>query len=210
LFKTHRYFAEVVDGDIDILVRQNDFKRFLDAFAQEGFATEEDEPGKGKCSKEGFNVIEPHINISWRTNKFLDGELAWQNARILNYKGVEVPCCSSEIELFAAAGELYFSPEYIDLFRLKTLQVLAKDVEPGGLVDSGAKAFVDEYLATASKLNMSQKLPAFLPNGQLLSRIGPYTSLGEKGEILFKNFYWRIRYGLIDKLPFTHDWDTNK
>jgi hypothetical protein len=211
LFKTHKYIPEVVDGDIDVLVRQADFNRFLEVFAQEGFMTEEDEPGKGKCIKDGFSLIEPHINISWRTNKFLDGELAWQGARTVTYKGLKIPCCSPEIELFAAAGELYFSPEYIDLFRLKTMDaLLSRQNIVGNLADSEARLFVDAYIDSAKSVRRDQKLPYFLPSTTLLSEIGAYTSPAEKAEILFKNFYWRARYKLIDVLPFTHDWDTNK
>src|SRR5690349_15376161 len=44
LYKTYKYIPEVVDGDIDLLVRAEDFEPFLQAFAARGFATEEDEP----------------------------------------------------------------------------------------------------------------------------------------------------------------------
>jgi hypothetical protein len=211
IFKTHRYIAGAVDGDIDVLVRDADFDRFLEVFRGEGFACVEDEPRKGKCEKDGYATIEPHVNISWRGNLFLEGEKAWGNTQKITYQnGTAITTASPDVELLAAAGELFFSPEYIDLFRLKSAEVLrAHAAYTGKAPDEPSQQLLDAYLAILDHLStrtLEHKLPHFLPLPTLDRYIKPAVSTRERLEILFKNFAWKERYAVIDKLPFTHDW----
>jgi len=211
LFKTHRYIPAAVDGDIDLLVKRDDFQRFLQAFRDRDFDAIEDEPEKGKCTKEGYISIEPHVNISWRDNVFFAGDKAWEDATEVVYGDVSIPCCSPLVELLAAAGELYFSPEYIDLFRLETAQVLLSQQDSfDDVTDDTARKLLDQYvrwLDNVTSLYLDQKLPFFLPHTKLDKAIRAHVSGKERMEIVFKNFCWEYRYKLIDRLPFTHDWN---
>ena len=210
LFKTHKYIDEVVDGDIDLLVKPEDFQRFLQVFSANGFDTEEDEPQKGKCEKEGLVEIEPHVNISWRTDTFLTSEYLWQNVSTIHYGTIEVKACSPEVELLAAAGEFYFSPEYIDLYRLKAAEQLLEDADLDLTIgDSKAQCLLNEYVALTKKVKekcTTRKLPYFFSSLSLLAAVHTSLSIPQIAEIIFKNFYWKVRYAVIDKLPFTHDW----
>lgn len=215
LFKTHRYIDEAVDGDIDLLVKPDDFNRFMEVFESAGFACEEDEPQKGKCVKKGFLDIEPHVNISWRSNTFLNSKSLWDDSVTKSFRDIKVRCCTPKIELFAAAGELYYSPEYIDLHRIlagkELVNLLGSDL--GVSHGSQANVMTAEYIATINgylKKPPSGKTPVFLNAAKLLKSSKHVLGYGQVLEITFKNTVWKYRYKLVSKLPFTHEWNIEK
>lgn len=207
VFKTHRYFDEVVDGDIDILVKERDFHKFLLVMKNYGYTSVEDEPLKGKCEKPGLLVIEPHVDISWKSRVYASGSKLWENSRVITYGGVHINCASSSTEMLAAAGELYYSPEYIDLFRIKTYQALSADAESGRMLEKDE--MTKTYISCINRLidDSSHVFPVFLTNTQLYSEVSSHLSFFQNMEIVLKNTYWRERYRVKKKLPFTHDWE---
>lgn len=205
IFKTHRYIEEPVDGDIDVLVKEQDFDRFLKVFDELGFDTEVDEPGKGKASKSGYTDIEPHINISWRTNKFVEGNELWAYKRTIHEGDIKTFSVAPIIDLVSAAGELYYSPEYMDLHRLKTVYVLKNPIEK--INDNDLQNIAASYVNLSrhiSKLYLGRNLPYFVNTFALISKVYKKVDTLQLIEIAIKNTYWLLRYRLVKKLPFTH------
>jgi hypothetical protein len=210
LFKTYRYFPSAVDGDIDILVKEDQFDKFLEICSKNGFSVVVDEPGKGKCEKAGFAEIEPHCRISWRSGTALDGDMLWQNSFTFTVDGEKVFNCSHEVELLALVGEIFFSPEYIDLHTLKKYHALERLIDINRLESFNVRIgpHLRLFAASATKLEASlmMKLPYFYSTRDLFKLHRSVLSAKEIVQILVFNTYWKYRYSLIDKLPFTHEW----
>lgn len=197
LYKTHKYIPEVVDGDIDIIVHKQDFHRFLTVFKNMGFECIEDESEKGKCIKAGYCIIEPHVNISWHSRIAVSGEHLWNDVYVhTNIYGVKN--CSLLTEAQAIYGELLFSPEYLDLRTVKTIYVLSKrlaDADP-----------INKLHQLARSYKINRKYPIFLSTYKLFTSIWSELSIYQIIEVLFKNLFWKYRYHIMNKLPFTHKW----
>jgi len=206
LYKTHKYIPEVVDGDIDIFVKKEDFHKFLRVIEGEGFKAVEDEPWKGKCVKKGYLIIEPHVSISWRNNVVLSPEYIWENPIGLDVDGIEVQNCSSAIELYGIVGELFFSPDYLDLLTIKKIAIFSifELKELGDFGNLIKLAYARMNLNKHSGLK--KKAPFFNSTFFVFFKLIGRVKFSEVIEICFKNIFWKYRYLIINKLPFTHDW----
>ncbi len=204
LYKTHKYIPEVVDGDIDIFVRRKDFYKFLEVFKTEGFEVEEDEPGKGKCVKKSFCVIEPHINISWRGIVYINEDNIWNQSVPIRLNHLLINNCSPSIEMLSICGELFFSPEYIDLYTIKKMnQLVNKKIHiTGNELFNGFQNIIKK----SKPIFVNSKLPYFISTMNLIKIIYPNVQIQDLIEINFKNLYWKHRYRLNNKLPFAHEW----
>ncbi|HJQ08777.1 MAG TPA: nucleotidyltransferase family protein [Candidatus Saccharimonadales bacterium] len=216
LYKTHKYIPGMMDGDIDLLVSKEHFDRFLQYFTQLGFKTAEDEPGKGKCEHPDYCLIEPHTNVSWQGGEYLKDNLLWANPRQVSVGGQRYHTVSYEVEMLAVLSMILFSPEYLDLYSLKTMHYFDEQRmdKKTMLANSVHPKLTEEILIFYEKLVVpySKKMPLFLPN-TTFTRLWTKHFLSQKNiklyllHLLFF-FYWKYRYRLIDKLPFTHhhDW----
>jgi hypothetical protein len=204
LFKTHKYIPEVVDGDIDIFVKEKDFKKFFDVFRNEGFTCVEDEPGKGKCMKDGFLLIEPHVDISWRNIVVLESECLWTKDIVIDIQGSHINSASLDIELYVIICELLFSPEYLDLLTIKKMFIF----DTKSLVSEGkfGELIKKVYLLRNNIIKTNNKAPFFMSTFLLFKFLFGKIKYYYIAEICFKNTYWKFRYYLLNKLPFTHDW----
>lgn len=212
LYKTHFYIPQIPDGDIDLLVRAQDFDAFMSAFEERGFRVEVDEEGKGKCEHSDFSVIEPHINVSWRGAGRAAEDFLWRDVRQVEIDGESYNTASLEVELLSLAAKVVFEPAYLDLHSIKTITHLYEtgvdeQAVLGNAVNMKAISEVLEF-ATAVIRKPDQKLPAFLPSSQYL-RLWTLSSLkNSKPHIYFLHIiyflYWKYRYAFRDKLPFTH------
>lgn len=214
LYKTYRFVPEVVDGDIDLIVRKSDFQKFLDAFEDIGFDCIEDEPGKGKCEKDGYNVVEPHVNVSWRGGGYLKEDFLWSNTIDVKVGGLDVKNVSLEVEVVAIAAKILFEPAYLDIYSLKLLQYCyEQNVDRNHMLEATMRPdMLEEVLRYCeSFLNrdiIRTKMPAFLPPGMFF-RLWTRNCIQSKDYkiyLLHSLFYvyWRVRYMTVSKLPFTH------
>lgn len=214
LYKTHKYIPEVVDGDIDVFVKKEDFYKFMQVLEKEGFKCVEDEPGKGKCEKDNFLVIEPHINISWRQGEYTKEAFIWENTRKIKEDiFLQVEAASAEIELISLIGKVYFEPQYLDLYSRKTIryffeqdtiniQSILKNINFG-------EAF--EYLVLKERsINIKKKAPFFMDPIHYLYYWWEQCRKNKNWKYFLLHIvyyvYWNFRYSLIDKLPFSHNW----
>ncbi|MCK5123108.1 MAG: hypothetical protein KAQ87_03095 [Candidatus Pacebacteria bacterium] len=214
LYKTHKYIPEVVDGDIDLFVKEKDFQKFLDVFHGEGFKTEEDEPGKGKCEKDGYCITEPHINISWNENITLKENDVWNFTEIIKIKEINIEKTTKEMDIFSFFTDVFYGPNYVCLYKL----LVFKQINQKKLFEISADKNIQGDLDKIVKQlqfdkTLNTKLPVFLDNFNYLKwwfkRIMQNKKLSQpfKFKILIYFFYWKYRYLLIDKLPFSHNWE---
>jgi len=204
LFKTHKIIPEVVGGDIDLIVKRKDFKYFLHIFSGLGFESVEDEPGKGKCFKEGFNVIEPHITISWRGISYFNEKKIWRHTKEININNEKYIIFDNSMEVYIAIAQLFYEPEYIDLYTMIQLN------NGDGLIGRIPNAAKVQKFINENKKKYEQIFPIFAPVG-LFADIWTrelFTSKNIKVYVLHWIFYiyWRMRYKFIKKLPFTYIW----
>lgn len=218
LYKTHKYIPEMVDGDIDLMVSTDDFWPFMKAFKKLGFVVEEDEPGKGKCEKDGYCVIEPHTNISWRGGGQLNSNFIWQNQRHVAVAGLNVSTVSYEVEVVAIIAKMLYEPAYLDIYSLKSLDYFYKDAIDEELIFKNAphgdllKPILKFCKTVQRKKEHSNNMPIFLPNLMYLRLWTRNLHRVKNWKIYLLHitffFYWKYRYLITKKLPFTHhhDW----
>jgi hypothetical protein len=217
LYKTYKQIPEVVDGDIDIFVKREDFYKFLEVFRKEGFKSVEDCLGKGKCTKEGCLVIEPHIGVSWRGDGYISEDFIWENLIDVCVKeNLYVKSASFEVELISLISKVYFEPSYLDSYGLKQIKALVPRINLGKIYKniSFVKAF--KYLMSFSEVEsnfINKKLPLFLDN-VLYLKFWSKQAFPKNLKIYFLHilffFYWKYRYFICNKLPFNHTWNENK
>jgi hypothetical protein len=215
LYKTHRFIPGVVDGDIDLIVKKEDFDKFLEVFRAEGFDCIEDEPRKGKCEKEGFLVIEPHIGISWRGQQYIDEKILWGKTFEINYQleniDFKVKNVSFEIETIAIFYNIFFEPNYLDLRSYLNLKYFQTKIDFNNLP---IEKEIQKYIQNLLQEGFLEKkfFPLFAPFYLFLSQWTKVFFIKKK--VSFKIYllhiifycYWRLRYKLIQVLPYTHSW----
>lgn len=213
LYKTHKYIPEIVDGDIDIFIKEKDFYKFLNAFNKKGFSTIEDEPKKGKCKKEGYCIIEPHVNISWNENVILRENNIWKFEEILNIKNIEIKKAVKEIDIFSSLLDTFYGPNYICLYDLLSFKQFNQCSLLKISTDENIREELDKIIKRIkSNKILNFKFPVFSINVEYLQwwlkRIlqNRNFSLLFRFKLLIYFFYWKYRYLLINKLPFSHDW----
>jgi hypothetical protein len=214
LYKTHKYIPEVVDGDIDLFVKEIDFYKFMRIFREEGFKCIEDEPKKGKCIKEGYCVIEPHINIGWRENLIINQKIIWNHFESIKIGGIKFKKCSRNLDIFSIFLELFWEPNYLKLYDLlvikrvqnsKQISSLTNDIILRNQIDIIFNLLINNEL-------LIKNLPFFLPNNYFINWWFKYIALNNEKTFSFKIkhliyfVYWKYRYKIINKLPFRHYW----
>lgn len=214
LYKTHKHIPEVVDGDIDIFVKNEQFNTFMDVFRKNGFACIEDEPGKGKCEKDGCLVIEPHINISWRGGNYINENIIWENTKSIKVEdNFIVKSASNEVELVSLLGKVFFEPAYLDLYSIKQALKLVAVVD-NNLISKNIQFSqpFNELLDTIKKeeIYTPSKLPLFCNNNLYFKTWSKQTlKTGDFKLFLLHSLYfiyWKYRYLFLSKLPFIHNW----
>lgn len=213
LYKTHRFIDGVVDGDIDLIVKPEDFDKFLEVFAKQGFDCIEDEPRKGKCTKPGFLVIEPHIGVSWRGQQYLDQEFLWQDTVEISYQfqnqKFAVKNVSYQLEAVAIFYNVFFEPNYLDLRSLLNLKLFQTKTDFKKLP---IQAPIKKYIISLVQDSSLKKsfFPIFAPVFLFLSQWSKAFFVDKKVSLkiyilhIIFYFYWRLRYSLIQVLPYTH------
>lgn len=203
VFKTHKFIPGVVDGDIDLIVSKNDFERFLILFRHHGFDCHEDEPGKGKCVKGGYLIIEPHVAVSWRGNSYSD-EGVWDDALEVEENGLRLLTMNPHKESIVRLQQSLYEPGYLTLYDICHLRSYVPAI-PEGFPASVASLY--GKVATGVVVAAA---PIFLDNLGFLRDW--FIELGRQRNfktyflhIIFF-FYWKLRYRVAKKLPFSHEW----
>lgn len=213
LFKTYKYFSEVVDNDIDILIKERDFYHFMKALQQEGFACFENEHLKAICLKEGFCKIEPRVNSSIRGLVFLSEKKIWERIELVNVDGIKIFKATKEIELLHLLLSILYNPNYLKLYLL----LLFKNSDRRKLhklyMDKETHADLKFLLKNLITKNVENKrFPLFIGNTSFIlwwcKRILPISKLTllSKLKLILSFFYSKYLFLFLNRLVFEHEW----
>jgi hypothetical protein len=200
LYKTHKYFDEVIGWDIDIIVKDEDFDRFLEVFSSLWWNCEEDEKRKWKCEKLWYIVIEPHVNISWNWLTFIHKDEMWNNTKdiVINWKIYNKT--SLEIEKLSIYFKIIYWPEYLDLYDLKILNLKSLD-----LINIDLLWFKKIKNRFWNIHNIKRQYFPIFPGSfeVLVYNLSFLIKHKQFNKMMFiHNFYWKNRYKVNWKLPF--------
>lgn len=213
LFKTYKYIPEAVDNDIDLLIKNRDFYRFMEILEKKGFKCIENEPLKGICQRNSFCTIEPRINSSFHGLIIMNEKQLWDKVESVNIAGIKIFKPIKEIEIAHLLLSLLYNPNYLKLYlliiyknsNLKNLGILNLEENVKQELE-----LIVEKLVTKNVEN--KRFPLFLGNIPFIkwwyrriflnSKLTLYTRL--KHIMYF--FYLKYLYVLFDKLVFQHRW----
>lgn len=215
LFKTYKHIPEIVDGDIDLLIKEKDFSLFLTLLQEYGFTIIPEGPTKASCLKEGFCKIEPRTSFSFHGTEILKKQTVWKHIQTVKIDSLTIKTTTKEIDtLFTLLNALY-GPNYIKLYSY----LVFKNTNPENLLNLLEEKEIKNDLRIFLKaLNSSQALdtrfPLFAGNITFIIwwikkiAINANISLLNKCKHLLFFFYAKYGYIIFNTLPFRHDWNT--
>lgn len=213
LFKTYKYFSEVVDNDIDLFIREKDFDKLIKTLEKEGFTCFVNESLKAICLKEDFCKIEPRVNSSIRGLVFLSEKKIWERIELVNVDGMKIFKATKEIELLHLLISILYNPNYLKLYLLllfknsdrRKLHKLCMDKE----THEDLK-FLLKNLITKNVEN--KRFPLFIGNTSFIlwwcKRILPISKLTllSKLKLILSFFYSKYLFLFLNRLVFEHEW----
>jgi hypothetical protein len=213
LYKTYKYYNEIIWGDIDIIVHENDFHEFLSVFSREWRKCEEDEVGKWKCEKEWYITIEPHVNISWNNIVIPSNNLRVDTTSITIWTS-SFNTLNNSFELLSICLKVVVSPEYVDLYDLLIVDMIYnrydQKIDFNHLENKKINEMVKHIFyyrihpLTINSPHFFSKFPYFLSTFDILKfNFKIYLELWVINKYMFiHNFYRKRRYAFFNKLPY--------
>lgn len=212
LFKTYKYIPEVVDNDVDLIVRENDFYKFIAACKENDFDCTEESNLKYRCIKKGYCKIEPRVNAEIHGIEIINKETIWKNSEIFRVNGTKMKKASKEIDVAYQLLSILYNPKYLRLYLLKVY----RDIDKRKLVNVTNKAIRRDLHFLQVKLldnDLSNKrFPLFMRNVNFVlwwnERIIPSSSMKfrAKLKLLLYFFYSKYNYLIFNTLVFQHKW----
>lgn len=212
LFKTYKYFSEVVDGDIDLFLRKKDFHLFLKALEEEGFKCWEHEKLKAVCYKKDFCNIEPRVSASFHGIVVLNESQAWEKVEEVTINGIKILKTTKEVDLFYLLLNNLYGPNYLRLYLL----LLYKQCDLKKLFALSSAEYIKDLQFLINSLITNDKennrFPLFLGNINYISwwlkRILPNDKLTMliKLKLILFFLYSKYLFIFFDKLVFRHQW----
>lgn len=213
LFKTYKHLPEIVDGDIDLFIKEKDFSRFLTGLKKEGFTCILERPRKASCSKAGYSIIEPRVTISFHGKLIVNEENIWKNTKEVVIKNIKLKSTTKEIDTIFMLLNMFYGPNYIKLYNyiifkslnLKNLYSLIKNGE--------IKKDLDVSIQTLSSYDLLNKRFPIFPSDITFVKwwskkilLNPHVPIFIKIKHLLFFYYAKYGYILLSRLPFAHNW----
>lgn len=205
LYKTHKYFGEVIGGDIDIIVKDEDFDKFLKLFSSLGWDCEEDEKRKWKCEKDGFIVIEPHVNISWNGNTFFESSKLWKEIEEVVIEWNKYKKTNKSFESISIYLKIMYEPEYLDMYDYLVLKNnWVNIIEFESILKWHNQKLLKRLNKKINWINNDNMFPYFFSSIFILEcNIWNLVKIWYFNRRMFiHNLYWKIRYKKNRKLPY--------
>lgn len=213
LFKTYKYIPEVVDGDIDLFIKEKDFYNFLKALEREGFNCFENEYFKAVCRKKGFCNIEPRINSSFHELVILNEKEIWEKIDVVKLEGMQLFKVLKEIDLLHLLVSILYNPNYLKLY----LFLIYKNSDIRKLYTLSSEKHINQDLNFLLKNLITEnvenkRFPLFMGNINFtiwwFKRIllNPHISLFQKLKHILFFFYSKYNFLIFNKLVFRHTW----
>jgi hypothetical protein len=201
LYKTYKYYWEVIWWDIDIIVKKEDFYKILEVFDKEWWYTEEDEPWKWKCEKEWYITIEPHVTISWNWNNIISKDELWKNPTLVEVNGKTYKDVGLDKELLSIYMKVLYEPSYLDLYDFLL-------IHNQNIWFEQIKKYItnseERYMKKINNFNIYWKFPLFLNSIDILSinLLNYFNRKFFNKRMFIHNIYWKNRYKINSKLPY--------
>lgn len=215
LFKTYKYIDEVVDGDIDLFVKNKDFNKFMNLMINAGFDSFETEKNKGVCTKKGYCKIEPRINISFHGYLIIDEKMIWKKTEIVKVNKINVRKVLNEIDLSYYLLNILYGPNYLRLYSY----VLFKDLNLNSfnhyLKKRNYKDIELVYKKLIKQSEINNRFPLFLSPCSYIAWWRKSILMNDSISFYLKikhvvfYFYSLLNYVFLGKLVFKHDWGVN-
>lgn len=212
LFKTVKELNEVVDGDIDLFVKEKDFRKFISVMEIEGFRCIAEDHLKGSCIKKGYLKVEPRVDIAYHGMVVVPEKVIWKNSEKTKIDNMAILKTTKEIDVLHALLNIMYGPNYLKLYTL----IVYKMTTPNNLIKltkGFAKKDLNEIVHWIEANNeIKGKFPLFLENRRYLNwwqkRVFRSKKIGilNKLKLISYFFYSKYLYLLTGKLVLTHDW----
>lgn len=213
LFKTFKHIPEVVDGDIDIFIKEIDFSLFLVALEKRGFTCALEGTKKASCYKRGYSTIEPRTTISFHGNLIISESDIWKNTKEVVIDNMRLISTTEEIDIIFMFLNMFYGPNYI---RLYTYLVFRK-IDPKSLYDlvknqEAAKDLNCSLEILSSSDILKRRFPVFPDNITFIKWwlkkifMNSYVPFFIKIKHLLFFYYAKYGYVFLGRLPFRHDW----
>ncbi len=213
LFKTYKYINEAVDGDIDIIIKEKDFYKFLRELSKEGFSCIEESPLKAICKKNGFKKIEPRVNIAFHGFTVLGESEIWKHTEEVLVDKIKVKKTTMSFDLFSFLLNVLYGPAYLKLYFYLLYKEIGREnlcsIATNTVVESDIDFIIKEFF-NENKIN--KRFPLFLDNFNFLKwwyfKILRNDSFNIKNKVKHAVFFFYIKYKYIflNKLEFAHKW----
>jgi hypothetical protein len=212
LFKTHKYIEDVVDGDIDLIIKKGQLQKFIRKIEKSGFKCIQEEKFKYSCTKSGFSKIEPRVNVSYHGLMVIESKTVWSNTDYIQVKNRKIRKTLFEIDLVAQLLNVLYGPNYLKLYLYKISQRANFDVVEN-LVNNSVKEdirLVKRELL--QKKNLEKRFPIFLSNYSYMNWWREKILLSTKVKLLDKIrhivffYYIKYKYTFFSKTHFKHEW----
>lgn len=204
LYKTYKHFWEIIGGDIDIIIKEEDFSFFMKELRKKWWYCIEDEPWKWKCIKKWFITIEPHINISWNGNTFLSPHILFENTEEKYINNKKYNLVNIKYEILSIYLKILYEPEYLDLYDYKILKEFWKNYDFNNIVDSHNINHITWLNKKILSIKTNHVFPYFFSSIKIfnVNLINLYYTGFFNKRMFIHNFYWKYRYIYNWKLPY--------
>lgn len=159
LIKTYKHGIGIMDGDIDVIVHNEDINSFVERISEFGFSVESEGKDKYKCSNKGFVKIEPRINISYLKNTLFVYEDLLKHSTYKRIHGYKIRTAVPEMDFVILLLGSLFGPRYIDLYLFKLSIIFKKKIE--NIVGEYKLKDIYHNYKKLTKENINSKFPLY-------------------------------------------------
>lgn len=198
--------------DLDVLVKAKDFNKVIELLSLQGYKAFSHDKALGsrtsgmqKNLTKDFRIkIDLHKDFTWKSRKYLDMDLIWNNREEINFNSVSCFRPKVNIDIFLIVINLIFEKTYITKEEFDYIKnYLPKIFEDKVLYDQAVKYdWANSLKRFKSWWNKEYRnignFPKFLPLGLILG------SYFEKFNMVSFAYYifFRIRYLINNRLPY--------
>lgn len=209
LFKTYKHIPEIVDNDIDLIINPDHIGKLIKLLNNHGYFCLEESRGKFVCNKEGFNKIEPRIDISIDDYIILTFNEVQKYIMKTNFKNRLVISTNQEIDSLYFILNFLYGPNYLKLYRyflidgvgLAKIKHIAREIGVLNEVIFFEKEVISKILNNVS-------YPLFLGNFAYLRFYFKFLFFNKKIYLTSKIkhplffFFFKYKYIIFNKLHF--------
>lgn len=212
LYKTYRRFPDVYDGDIDILVKQNEMKSLFKAMKSIGYVRHADGVGRWKFFCNGFPKVEARSSVVYYGRVFMDESLLWSHMETIRIAGTLVVVTDAVTDVLSYLLNTLYGPKYLRLSEYLLFQSVRKEQLIARSINTEFSRDIKLLLRIFSLSRIGDSRFPFYNDAVTYTRWW-FTTLALSGISFAEKckkycFYWFIRLsGAITGQPyFHHEW----